>query len=127
MKKAKKPKSKDQTIQIKASTYNRTKKKIQEFVMKRAFCIVITAFYDEALGFSSQYFKSKKKAQEFLNEAVKRVELYKGYIEINKVVKFDQVAQQVYKQTGIDYRTYWEQCAINDATPAEDFKAVMHK
>ncbi|MDO4393571.1 MAG: hypothetical protein Q4C80_04080 [Bacillota bacterium] len=127
MKRAKKPKSKDHTLQIKESQYRRIKQKLQEFVMKRAFCIVITAFYDEALTYSTQYFKSKKKAQEFLNEAVKRIELYKGYIQLDKVVKFDYVAEQVYKHTGIDYRTYWEQCAINDATPAEDFKAVEHK
>ena len=46
--------------------YRKFKAEIQEFVMKRAFLIVIASFYDTADLKWRDYFKSKKKKDEFL-------------------------------------------------------------
>lgn len=113
-------------VQITQREFNNLKQRMQAFVMKRAFVIVIAAFYDTADLKWKNYFKSRKKMMEFIDEAVKCVDLYKGHIEMTKVVKFDWVADLIFDRTGIDYRTYWTQCAKDDRKP-DEWKAVNNE
>ena len=107
---AKKPKT-NPMIQISQREWNRTKERIKHFVMKRAFCIVIAAFYDEADIHQKEYFKSRKKMMEYIDCTVRRVNQYKGYVDEREVIKIDEIAQMVYERTGIDWRTFWTECS----------------
>ena len=110
-----KKKKDNSLIKMTMQEYRKFKAEIQEFVMKRAFLIVIASFYDTADLKWRDYFKSKKKKDEFLDMAIKRVEVYKGHVDQRKVLHIDEIADMVHKRTGIDYRTYWAECARDDS------------
>ena len=110
-----KKKKNDSIVKMTMQEYKKFKAEIQEFVMKRAFLIVIASFYDTADLKWRDYFKSKKKKDEFLDRAIKRVEVYKGHVDERKVLRIDEIAEMVHKRTGIDYRTYWAECARDDS------------
>ena len=72
---------------------------------------MIAAFYDEADIHQKEYFKSRKKMMEYIDCTVRRVNLYKGYVDEREVIKIDEIAQMVYERTGIDWRTFWNECS----------------
>lgn len=83
------------------------KSEMAEFVMKRAYVVSMSSFIDNARTFWKGFFKSRKKMEEFLGLAVDNVELMGKWIEEDKILHFDDVAEWIYENYGKDFRTEW--------------------
>lgn len=88
---------------------------VTEFVMKRAYVMVLAAFLDEGNTHWQTYFKSKKKKDEFMNHCIEQIELYGKWVEQDKILHFDEIADFIYEKYGKDYRTEWQKAHERDS------------
>lgn len=89
------------------SKLDELKDEMSEFVMKRAYVVSMSSFIDNARTFWKGFFKSKTKMEEFLAVAVDNVELFGKWVEEDKIIHFDELAEWIYENYGKDFRTEW--------------------
>lgn len=89
------------------SKLDEIKTEMAEFVMKRAYVVSMSSFIDNARTFWKGFFKSKTKMEEYLGVAVDNVEMIGKWVEEDKILHFDEVAEWIYENYGKDFRTEW--------------------
>ena len=83
------------------------KNEVTEYVMKRAYVMVLASFLDNGRTFWKDYFRGKAKMNEFMGLCIEQIELYGRWVDEDKIVHFDEIAEWIYDNYGKDFRTEW--------------------
>lgn len=92
---------------------------ITDFVMSRAYVMIMSAFIDNAKAFWKDLFKSKKAMRKYLKKSIDDVELHGQWISEDKAMHFDEISEWIYEEFGVDYRTAWVRCSKGEAVAEE--------